>query len=945
MFKPTKVYSAVLSVVSAIGAFAGTGLGVVFLVGTAASPAVAQEGQRVEITGSLIRRISGEAALPVTTLRTDELIKSGVTNAEQAVKFITQNTSGTVTTGSVSGTNGAAAYASLRSLGAGATLVLINGKRMVSNPFSSVAVDLNSIPLAAIERIEVLTDGASATYGTDAMAGVINFIMKNAVRGGSVDTGFFKTEAGGGDVTTANALFGIGDLASSGWNVYAALNFRDQKPMLGTEREFMRTSFRPELGFNGLSPTAFPANYTQGAVLANPGVGSGCLPPGSIAVAETSGVNVGRTLRCFADTQIFTQVVPIQEQFGALLKGSLALGENHTLSAEYIRTSNIVKSQIAPSPEGGLQVLPSSPFYPGGSGGIPANPALNTALPINLNWRTVPMNARRGKQENITQRAVLGAEGSFGDWFYQANALWSNSVVENFFLNGYPTTTALIAGVRGDGNDNRNDVAGQPPSIDFTPTPLNPFGNQTAAGLAYLQANSVLGKVQEGEGTLQSVSGSVSGPLFSLPGGQAQIAVLTEFRKEDMVYRTDVPKVSQASTSGLAGSGALRVGERDITAAAIELNLPLFKILDATLSVRHDKYSDFGGTTNPKIAFRLRPADFLLLRGSYNEGFAAPTLTALYSPNSTTFTANNFSDPLLCPNGAVAPNGIALQDCRIQFQRLTGGNDKLQPEKSKSWTIGAVVQPLPSLSVSVDFWAYLLQDSVSTLGEQTIFGDPVKYAGLFVRCSQAPAARQAAIGACRNPVSGRDALAYILETNQNLGDTKTEGADITVNWNSGATTYGRFNASLRSSYVRKYEFQVEPDGRWFDPLGNYNAQFGSGGPVIRYSQVIRINWDLASWGFSLGNRHTSGYRDQNTNGVPFNVAPFNTNEVGSYNITDASVAWRGIKGLTLALGVDNLLDQDPPFTNQTGRFQARTYDDRLHNPLGRAYRMSAKYEF
>jgi iron complex outermembrane recepter protein len=924
MFKRTQVCRSVLA---AIGAFA------------VAMPIGAQEAQRIEVTGSLIKRIEGETALPVTTLRTDELVKAGVTNAEQAVKFITQNTSGTVTSGSVSGGIGGAAYASLRSLGAGATLVLINGKRMVSNPFSSVAVDLNSIPLAAIDRIEVLTDGASATYGTDATAGVINFIMKKAFKGGSVDAQFLKTEAGGGDVTTANASLGIGDLARSGWNVYGAINFRDQKPLLGVARDFMRTSFIPELGFNGLSPTTFPANYTQGTITANPSLAAGCQPVASIPAPEAN----GSTIRCFADTQIFTHVVPAQEQIGALLKGSLTLGDNHTLSFEYIRTFNKVGLQIAPSPEAGLQVLPTSPFYPGGTGGVPDNLALNKALPINLNLRTVSLGPRRTQVENTTQRAVLGAEGSFGDWYYQAHALWSNSVVENFFLHGYPTQTSLFAGVRGDGNDPRNDPVGGPPSIDFPPTPLNPFGNQTAAGLAYLQNNQVTGKVQDGEGTLQSVNVTVSGPLFKLPGGDAQIAAVTEFRREDMVYRTDVPKVSQASSSGLAGAGALREGDRDITAAALELNLPLTKMLETTLSVRHDKYSDFGNTTNPKIAFRFRPADFLLIRGSYNEGFTAPTLTALYSPNATTFTANRFNDPLLCPGGVVAANGIALQDCGIQFQRLTGGNDKLQPETSKAWNIGVVVQPLPSLTVGLDFWHYLIQDSVATLGEQTIFGDPVKYADLYVRCSLAPAARRVTLGACQNPVAGRDALAYILETNQNLGDTKTEGVDISVSWNSGATSMGRFNASLRGSYTRKYEFQVEPDSRWFDPLGNYSPQFG--GPVIRYTQVVRLNWDLASWGLSLGNRHISGYRDQNTNPAPFNRAPFNTNEVGSYNVSDASVTWRGIKGLTLSLGIENLLDQDPPFTNQIGRFQARAYDDRFHNPLGRAYRMSARYEF
>ena len=140
------------------------------------TPQQPQALERVEVTGSLIRRIEGETALPVVTISTEELQKAGVTNAEQAVKFITQQQGGLVTSGSVSSTNGAASYASLRSLGPQRTLVLLNGKRVVSNPFSSVAVDLNTLPLAAVQRIEVLPDGASATYGTDAIAGVINFI-------------------------------------------------------------------------------------------------------------------------------------------------------------------------------------------------------------------------------------------------------------------------------------------------------------------------------------------------------------------------------------------------------------------------------------------------------------------------------------------------------------------------------------------------------------------------------------------------------------------------------------------------------------------------------------------------------------------------------------------------------------------------------------------------
>ncbi len=935
MFKRTKISSGVLVAIG--GAVQST---VLIAAGTMLVPAatLAQEATRIEITGSLIRRIEGETSLPVVTIRADDLARSGVTNAEQAVKFITQQQGGTVTSGSVSGTNGAAAYADLRSLGAGRTLVLINGKRMVSNPFSSLAVDLNSIPMAAIDRIETLPDGASATYGTDAIAGVINFVMKKSYKGGKVDVSLTKTEHGGGDVTTANLLLGLGDLNTQGWNIYGAFNFRDQKPMNGLEREFMRSSYQPALGFNGLSPTTFPANYTQvinpGApaaqqttITVNPSLAAGCLPVSSIAAPEANGT----TIRCFADTQTFTNVVPVQEQLGALLKGTLALGPNHSASLEYIRTTNMVQTQIAPSPEGGLQVLPSSPFYPGGSAGVPTDPRLNTTLPVNVNWRTTVLGARAGKQENTTQRAALGLEGSLGEWFYQAAATWSNSFVENYFLNGYPTTVGLRAGVRGDGG---NPNIGAPA--------LNPFGAQTAAGLAFLQANQVLGKVQDGEGTMQGLTANVTGSVFKLPGGSAQLALGAEFRQEEMVYNTDIAKVSQAASSGLAGAGAVRQGDRDISAVAAELNLPIFKSLEATLSVRHDRYSDFGSTTNPKVALRYRPIDMLLLRGSYNTGFTAPTLTQLYAPNATTFTANRYNDPTLCPGGLVAPTGSAARDCGIQFQRLTGGNTALDAEKSKAWTIGFVLQPLPSLTVGLDFWSYNITNSISTVGEQSVFADPAKYAGLFVRCSQAPAARQQSIGACQNPGAG-DPLAYIIDTNANLGDNKTDGVDLQISWTSGATAMGRFNASLRSSYVSRFQFQVEPGGRYFNPVGTYSPQWG--GPVLRYQQVVTTSWERKDMVVSLANRFASGYNDQNANAAPFNREPFNTNVVTGYSLWDTSISYSGIKGLTLSLGVENLLDTDPPFTNQVGRFQARGYDDRFHNPLGRAYRVSAKYEF
>lgn len=909
MFRKTKLCSGLLL---AFGGAAALAPGV----------ALAQASdQRIEITGSLIRRLASEAATQVVTLNIEELQKSGVTNAEQAVKFITQQQGGSVTSGSVSGTNGAASYANLRSLGEGRTLVLLNGKRVAANPFAVVGTDLNTLPLSAVARIETLPDGASAIYGTDAIAGVINFITKKDYRGASVAATVQKTEDGGGNVASATLLGGTGDLSSQGWNVYAGINVRQQKPMRGDERAFSQSSYQPQNGFNGTSPTTFPANYTQTGTIpngANPTF-PGCQPPSAIPVAGQAGQ------RCFADTQVFTNTVPLQDQNSLFVKGSLALGKDHTASLEYFRSYNRVRTRIAPSPEGGLTMNRSSPFYPG-NGITPANPALDTSRSISVSWRTVPLGSREGEQENVTQRLVAAIEGSIAGWDYQASVLSSNAKVENFFLNGYPMTQPL-----------RNGVAG----INGVGPILNPFGDQTAAGLAYLQANQVLGKVQDGESKATGITATVSRAIGRLGGGDAMLALNVESRKEEMIYNTDIPKVSQAASSGLAGSGALRQGDRDIQALSLETNLPLMKGLEVGLSVRYDKYSDFGNTTNPKVSVRYQPNEMVVLRGSANSGFAAPSLYSLYLPNSTTFTGNRYNDPVLCPGGVPTAAAIPSRDCGIQFQQLQGGNAGLTAESSKAWTVGFVLQPTNHLTLGLDYWEYKIKDSISTIGEQSIFADPAKYANLFVRCSQAPADRRAAIGACQIP--GGDPLAYVINTFLNLGDIKTTGIDLQATVNSGPTSVGRFTASLRGTYITKYEFQIEPGGVWFNPLGNYSPQFD--GPVIRYQQVVTVGWEQGPWSALISNRYLNGYLDQNAQGAPFNVAPFNNRTVGEYSVFDVSVSYTGVKGMTLQAGILNVFDQDPPFTNQVRRFQARGYDDRFHNPLGRTYQVSARYEF
>lgn len=912
----------------AVSAALGAGL-IGFAPGAIAqTQAQPQTMDRVEVTGSLLRRIEGETSLPVTTLNMGELERAGVTNAEQAVKFVQQSQAATVSSTTVSGTNGGASYANLRALGSGRTLVLLNGKRVVNNPFASAAVDLNTLPMSSIDRIEVLSDGASATYGTDAIAGVINFITRKEYQGITVGGEAQLPEEGGGEVYVANLLGGIGNLGTQGWNVYGGFNYRKQQPLGGTERDFMKSSFIPSHGFDGTSPTTFPANYSQNVsgVATVPSVNPyarGCFPPSSI--------NVRNNAFCSADTQIFTNVVPEQEQISAFLKGALALGQNNTLSGEFFWARNTITSQIAPSPEGGLTMTPASPFYPGNGinplGPIPSTaPGLNTTQPISIAWRTTLLGPRQTEHGNDTWRAVAQLDGTVANWDYQVAALYSKSETTNTFIGGWPKTVPLRNGVQG---------------INGAPF-LNPFGNQTAAGMAYVLANQVLGEMQNGEGTLWSINAVASTTFGNLAGGPMAVAFGTEYREEDMVYNTNVAEVSQAASSGLAGSGAVREGDRDIWALAAEMNFPVLKNLDFTLAVRYDDYSDFGGTTNPKVSFRYTPIEMLLLRGSYNTGFAAPSLTSMYLPNSTTFTGNRYNDPVLCPGGVVntAAGGVSTRDCGLQFQQMQGGNVNLDAETSEAWTVGFVLQVTPELSFSLDYWDYYIEDSISTIGEQSIFADPVKYSSLFVRCSQADPARRQAIGACQVP--GGDPLAYIINTNQNLGDVKTTGFDISLVWNGTATEWGRFSAAARGTYITKYEFQVEPDGTWYNPVGNYNPQ--NGGPVLRYQQITTVNWSYQDWTATLSNQYQSGYFDQNAAGSVY-IPAYRQHSVGKTSIWNLGGTWSGYKGLTLMAGVLNIFDEDPEYSNQAARFQARGYDDRFSNPLGRVWTLGARYEF
>jgi iron complex outermembrane recepter protein len=860
------------------------------------------------------------------------LAKSGVTNAEQAVAFITSNQSTLNSSSSLSGANGGASYADLRGLGAGRTLVLINGKRMVNNPYDGgvgTAVDLNTIPYGAVERIEVLNDGASAIYGSDAIAGVINFITRREFQGLRLEGSLSQpTQSGGGQSYDVGVTGGIGSLTEQGWNLFGSIAFRGQASLRSTDRSFSNTAYIPSRGVDFTSIFSSPANYFQDStgVFSNPSL-PGCNPPNS---------QPSPYVPCGFDYVRFMDIVPQQYQLNMMAKGSYAVDSNNTVSLEYLQGNNKLTARSAQTGLENVQMPggPSgSPFFPGGAGlgGVPGtptsiDPAFDSNSPIGVYWRTTDLGSRKSVFETKTDRFLLDWQGTHKSWDYSVAALTANSNSKHSFEGGYVKSSAMDAG-----------LAGTPLQPGGTAAPwLNPFGAQTPEGLAFMKNQQIVGQVQQAEGRLWGVKADASSAIYKLPAGPLTMAVGLEYYRDKVDYTNNHTLISQAASSGLE-SAVDSSGSRSWTGVFVEFNVPVVKELELNLALRYDHYSDFGSTTNPKAAFRWTPSKDLMVRGSINTGFRAPSLFEVYSPASTTNTAGYYDDPLLCPGGNPVPGADLFRDCGAQVGAQSkiqqSGNKNLDPETSTAWGIGLVFQPTASSTLSVDYWNYTIKDSLGTIGEAALFGDPDKYASNFVRCSQLAPSEQAKFANCDNP-GDVDPLAFVADPYVNLGTYKTSGLDFSAAWRSAATDYGRFMLSWQATYVLQYEYQLDAGGVYNNNLGTYF----NGKPVSRYRQVLNLGWQQGPWLVNLINRYSRGYIDENF------VEPEFYNRVGSVNTWDLAATWTGTKNLSVTAGLTNIFNQDPPFSNQGSQFQVG-YDSRYANPIGRAFLLRAVYTF
>ncbi len=850
--------------------------------------------ERVEVTGSAIKRIDAETAMPVTVIKVDELRNMGLTSVEDILGLVSGNQSLQGTSQSVGASTGGASFANMRGLGQNKTLVLLNGRRIANNAIDSSAPDLNMIPMAALERVEVLRDGASALYGTDAIGGVINFITRKNFTGGTVSIDMSKPQHAGGDSKGFNIGYGVGDLGKDKFNVFGFLDYQKQNPLSASQRP----QSTPGQGFydNKTSSTPYPGIYSQGGAKYSP-----FAPSCNQQYLTPSG-----TTSCAYLYANWVDLIPKTDRVSGMLKGTFNISANQQLDVEYFATKATTDTRIAPVPYAALTMDPGTPFYPG-NGITPAAPAgaINPTNAISVRWRDVANGPRADSNPNLQQRFVISLKGSADVWDYDTGFSYNQNTITDNLIGGYTNGTVITNGIK-------TGV-------------INPFSTtQTAAGTALLQSANAFGTLFNAKASTTVLDAHASRELadWFTAGRAASLAVGAEVRNEKSQQIGNPAYDTLVIASTGFDPATSNVGSRNIFAAFGELNVPFSKTFEATVAARYDHYSDFGSTFNPKLSARWQPNDMFLVRGSAMTGFRAPSIYDLNQSQVYTLTANNWNDPVLCPNGVPVKGANVSAACNNQFMALAGGNKNLKPETSKSATLGFVFQPTKEFDIGLDLWWINLANSIGALSDNTIFSNPTKYASYFHR---APDGTLSYDGSqCPGSNCG-----YVSLQSANLGGVSTSGIDFSSSYKAAFANGSNLTLRAVGTVVTKYLYQNEPGGDWQQNVGVYSGT----GPIFRLQSTLSATYRIDGLTLGLANHFKSSYADQSLD-----------REVSPYITWDTFGSYAFDKSTSVTFGVRNLFDKAPPFSNQTATFQVG-YDPRFADPFMRTFYARGTYRF
>ncbi len=658
-------------------------------------PALADDQNQVEtvvVTGTMLHQTVTPS--PVTVISREQIDQSSLTSITDVIRAISADNSGTIPTAFTGGFAVGASGVALRGLTVNSTLVLIDGLRTTNYALADDGqrgfVDLNTIPLDAVDHVEVLKDGASSLYGTDAIAGVVNIILKNDYQGESGEAEFGTSQHGGGTMARATATFGTGDLSSDHYNAYINFEYeRDDAIQVGQRGFPFNTNDLTSIGGEdlnagdpGLNLGSIYGSVTPG-ILTNPGdVTSGVPLPGAVShplqpcgPKSTQKTDSSGNVFCEQNLTLYGDDQPYESRFGVYTRFTIEPNAKTTawLDASYFQndvTASGQPTQIqngtphntdnialpATLPDGSLN--PNDPFA-----------SLGEAALINYAFGDIPSFTY---ENNHVVRAVAGLKGSLWDWDYNANLVAAHSWLDST-LTGFVSYPQLISDV-----------------TNGTYNFIDPSKN-SAATRAALSPPAVKTSTTD----LDEAVLNVTRDVFDLPGGPVGVGIGVEGRYE-ATFDPDLNPNMMYQGLGVAHT----IGHHTVFSAYGEILAPVLPSLELDVSGRYDHYSDFGGNFDPKVGVKWTPIDPITLRGTYSEGFRAPSFAENGSSASEGFIT--FSPPQSFINehnndGYVQPYSLGL---------LSSANPDIKPETSRSFTLGSVVKPLSdnSVTVSVDYY-------------------------------------------------------------------------------------------------------------------------------------------------------------------------------------------------------------------------------------------------
>jgi iron complex outermembrane receptor protein len=874
---------------------------------------------KVYVTGSNIRRINAETASPVQVISRDEMVRGGATSLTEVLKTISSNVGG-ISEDRTNGFSAGASSLNLRGIGSQATLMLVNGRRLApyAQPeFQSTFVDLNSIPVGAVERIEVLKDGASAIYGSEAIAGVVNIILRDSFEGVEIGGSYGKSSRGDGQQVRTTLSAGFGSLVDNHFNAYATLDVRQRKPMFISKRDdYLGTQNWTPWGYkDNRSLYTFPGNIywtdkATGQFVAR-SLGGNC--PADHLVPASKILSAGSTgnVCVFDDLADGTfNSAPQTDRIGLTSRATWQISSNLTGFAEVMANQN--KANITGlyhwvagqngQPTGALPI--TSPQYPkdliGPDGKTLAGG--NGTVRVRASLKDLPGQG----QDNTTDftRFLAGLKGTAGNWDWETAAMASTSKVESHNTSGLlttPFTTAYNSG-------------------KFI------FGD-TAANSALM--NSIMTDSVDGfKSSLYQIDGKVSGELFNLPAGAVGLAVGVEARREKLTTSPD-PLSVEGELWHQAQSPAGYTNSRTIKSVYAEMTVPLLKSVEAQLALRHDRYSDYGTSTTPKIGMKWTVTPQIVVRGTYAEGFRAPTLVENSTDVRHAFL-NGFKDPARC-------NATFKDGCSTSSAYDSGANPALAPETAKSYTLGLAVEPTSWLVATVDAWRIRRDNEIGTYDLTRVLEDPTRYANnpaaQIVRDPLTP--EDKALGA----TAGEITLVKLLLTNVAVTDVRGIDMDLRGKFNMGE--WGRLEPRFQVQYMSSYKNAPSPEDEQIEYIGTRGTP--------RVQATLGVAWKKAAWQLSadavmVGHMapvgdytttcvyETEGYADMCKHDVP-SFTVFNLG--GSYK------GLLGMKDLKLAFAIQNAFDRKPPFSP----YSSVGYYQPLHSAMGRYFQVSADYSF